>query len=321
MTDEEMPAAYFTLVAAPLHEMHSRQLRLNIDLNERTWEALHVRGGRDATGVVQVEESREGGLHVIEALLPLEELGVKPGADVEIALPIFYDTPEGWHINPSYYTGRRSQGNFLRSSRRYRTVARLRLAERASPPRRVDFSAHGPSPLAVFAVDEEPFTGEWSSAVRLTDERFTAELTIPWSDIERFGLDRNALVVNFDPSPPTDDNIQELQRFDAQSRTFHLDDSPLEARRYNVRLHFAELDEEVGPGDRVFDVSLQGETVLEGLDVLVEAGEHRRALVREFRDVEAKRALEVAFTPRTGELTQTSAPILSGLEIEEEVLP
>ncbi len=305
MTEEEMPN-HFTLVAASLDDLR-RHMRLKIDLDERAWEVI----GEDAKKAVQVEESREEGLHVIEALLPLEDLNLEPGAGVEIALPIFYAWPARLH--------RPREGGFFRNPRLNRSSARLRLAEQASEPRRVVFSTPGRNcPLAYFAVEEEPITGEWSSAVHLTDERFTAELTIPWSDIECFGLDRNELLVNFAPSPPTDDNIEDLQRFDEQSRTFHLDDAPVEARRYTVRLHFAELDERVGPGERVFDVALQGETVLEALDVVAEAGGHRRALVREFRGVEATRLLELTFNPQGDEVTQTSAPILAGFEIEEE---
>ena len=210
------------------------------------------------------------------------------------------------------------QGNLLVHPQLSRNTPRLRLAERASAPRRIAFSSLVGVPWAFFAVSEAPFPGEWTSAVRRTNESFTAELVIPWSDIERFGLERDELMLNFDPSPTPDDNIQAIQRFDGQARTFHLGDSPPERRLYTVRLHFAELDERVGPGDRVFDVSLQRETVLEDLDVVEAAGGHRRALMREFRGVPAERMLEVTLIPQTDELTETSAPILAGLEILEE---
>jgi outer membrane protein assembly factor BamB len=52
--------------------------------------------------------------------------------------------------------------------------------------------------------------------------------------------------------------------------------------RYTVRLMFAE-PEDLPPGHRVFDVRLQGKTVLQRLDVTAAAGGSRRALVREFR--------------------------------------
>ena len=315
MTNGKMPPR-ITFVAARPDNMGGDKMRLRIELDEQTWEAIYVRdGGQDVPDVVQVDESRAGELHVIEALMPFEELGIEPGAGAEIALPVFYEPVEDW---ASYYVTRAAQGNFFGKPHRHRCVARLRLAKRASAPRRVGFSSPASLPVAFFAVGEEPFTGEWTSTVRVTKESFTAELAIPWSDIERFGLDRDALMLNFDPSPTPDDNFEAIQRFDGQARTFRLDDSPPERRLYTVRLHFAELDERVGPGDRVFDVSLQGETALEDLDVLAEASGHRRALVREFRGVPAERMLEITFSPQAEELTETSAPILAGLDIVEE---
>ncbi len=85
-----------------------------------------------------------------------------------------------------------------------------------------------------------------------------------------------------------------------------------EPRRYRVRLHFAELDD-AATGPRVFDVKLQGEPVLEGLDVAAEAGARNAALVREF-EVEATEALRVEFIGRGGE--GTPGPILSAIEVE-----
>src|SRR5262249_12603283 len=55
-------------------------------------------------------------------------------------------------------------------------------------------------------------------------------------------------------------------------------------RRFTVRLHFAELEVERA-GERVFDVALQGQTVLKGFDILKEAGGHNRWLMKEFKGV------------------------------------
>jgi outer membrane protein assembly factor BamB len=77
---------------------------------------------------------------------------------------------------------------------------------------------------------------------------------------------------------------------------------------YRVRLHFAEL-EEVGPGERTFDVVVAGETVDEGLDVVREAGEPNTAVVKQFQTAAKAGTLSISLLPRTG------APILSGLEI------
>ncbi|MBC8350769.1 MAG: PQQ-binding-like beta-propeller repeat protein [Planctomycetes bacterium] len=53
---------------------------------------------------------------------------------------------------------------------------------------------------------------------------------------------------------------------------------------YAVKLHFAQI-EDCGPGEAVFDIKLQGETVAEKVDVIDETGAVSRALVRTFEDV------------------------------------
>ena len=83
------------------------------------------------------------------------------------------------------------------------------------------------------------------------------------------------------------------------------------ARRYTVRLVFAEPDD-LKPGDRVFDVSLQGSAVLTGFDVVGQAGARNRAVVREFPGVTADKELTIGLKATTGK------PILSGVEIVAE---
>ena len=85
-----------------------------------------------------------------------------------------------------------------------------------------------------------------------------------------------------------------------------------EPKSYKVRLHFAEL-ENLKPGQRVFDVKLQDEVVLVGLDIVKEAGASNTALVKEFRDIQGEEAIKLEFVPRT-----ERAPIISALEIYEE---
>lgn len=56
---------------------------------------------------------------------------------------------------------------------------------------------------------------------------------------------------------------------------------------YTVRLFFAEPNDSVKRGDRVFDVQLQGRTVLSDFDVVAEAGGPRIGVVKEFTNVRA----------------------------------
>jgi outer membrane protein assembly factor BamB len=87
---------------------------------------------------------------------------------------------------------------------------------------------------------------------------------------------------------------------------------PAEPKRYTVTLHFAEL-EPASSGARVFDVKLQGQTAVEGLDVAHDAGAPLRAVVRTVEGVEATDTLTVELVPRSG-----LPPMLSALEIRQE---
>ncbi len=81
-----------------------------------------------------------------------------------------------------------------------------------------------------------------------------------------------------------------------------------ETRRYDVRLTFVE-PLPLKPGERVFRVLLEGRPVLERFDVVEAAGGPGLPVVREFKDVEVKGALDIALQSVTG------APLLSGVEI------
>jgi beta-galactosidase len=81
--------------------------------------------------------------------------------------------------------------------------------------------------------------------------------------------------------------------------------------QYQVKLHFMEPDE-VGVGKRVFDVSLQGKTVLRELDVARVAGGSRKAIVREFSVAVSDQNLRIELAPK-GE----RSAVISGVEWHE----
>ena len=83
-------------------------------------------------------------------------------------------------------------------------------------------------------------------------------------------------------------------------------------RTYRVVLHLAELDD-VKPGDRVFDVKLQGKVVATELDVAHEAGGRLTALTKEFHGIRAAGTMTLEVVKR-GDLP----PILNGLEVLAE---
>ncbi len=85
-------------------------------------------------------------------------------------------------------------------------------------------------------------------------------------------------------------------------------------RSYTVRLTFVEPDH-LSAGQRVFDVGLQGQTALRGLDVAREAGGPGRGLVKEFKGVKVVKDLMVTLTP-TG--PAENGPVLCGIEAVQE---
>jgi hypothetical protein len=93
---------------------------------------------------------------------------------------------------------------------------------------------------------------------------------------------------------------------------FTIEISDDQEREYTVRLHFAEV-EDLRPGSRVFDVKLQGRTVISRLDIAKEAGAANRALVKEIRGVAATGTMVIELGAVAG-----SAPLLCALEVVEE---
>ncbi len=77
---------------------------------------------------------------------------------------------------------------------------------------------------------------------------------------------------------------------------------------YNVTLFFAE-PEDISAGERIFDVSVQGEKVLENFDIVREAGGSRRVLRKEFRGVKVTGSLNIEFSENM------YSTVISGIEI------
>ena len=86
-------------------------------------------------------------------------------------------------------------------------------------------------------------------------------------------------------------------------------------RDYTVRLHFAELTAGVEPGQRVFDVLIDGKEVLKGFDIVAAAGGSFRGTSQEF--------IVRAAGPMTIELRRSDGadlgPLINGLEVAARV--
>ena len=86
----------------------------------------------------------------------------------------------------------------------------------------------------------------------------------------------------------------------------------LASRPFTVRLFFAE-PESLRPGQRVFNVKLQGKEVVHGLDVVGRAAGPNRGLVCELKGVTIEEALVVEFVSLT-----EKPPLISGIELVAE---
>jgi len=83
--------------------------------------------------------------------------------------------------------------------------------------------------------------------------------------------------------------------------------------RYTVRLGFAEIEDRK-PGERIFDIALQGQPVQKNFDIARLAGGARKALIKEFNGVEVTDNLVIELTPAPS----SHPPILQTIEIIKE---
>jgi len=68
----------------------------------------------------------------------------------------------------------------------------------------------------------------------------------------------------------------------------------------------------IAPGQRVFDVLLQGQPVLKSFDIVRAAGAVNRGVVKEFKNVQLAPQLEVRLQKSAA---STLGPALSGVEL------
>ena len=82
-----------------------------------------------------------------------------------------------------------------------------------------------------------------------------------------------------------------------------------ESANYTVVVHFAET-EAPAPGQRVFDVRIQGKDAITGLDVAAAASGADRAWSREFCEVAAEGTLTIELVPVRGR-----PPVICAVEV------
>ncbi|MBI2438056.1 MAG: hypothetical protein HYV36_04485, partial [Lentisphaerae bacterium] len=165
----------------------------------------------------------------------------------------------------------------------------------------------------------------WESAGVADTNGWTLEMAIPWATLEKAGLKKEQLAVNFlmnDPGLGTEaltylgmggyDNCSNFTPLGLGAPV------PVAPRAFTVRLHFAEPDANAQPGERVFDVKLQGQTVLKSFDIVKASGAPRTALIKEFKGIKAAGELALEFVPLATRLTPANVPVINAMELWEE---
>ncbi len=169
------------------------------------------------------------------------------------------------------------------------------------------------------------WNGEWQSASAEGAEGWAAELSVPLETIRSAELNPDSLRVNVFAFNKTGVGPEMVQLVAPgtygwgkcayfKSLVF---DQPAETAptTYDVTLHFADL-QNIEPGQGVFDIVLQGQTVAEGFDVAAQAGGSLTALAQTFEGIEASDRLTVEMVP-VGEVGDGGWPMLNGIEVHE----
>jgi hypothetical protein len=86
------------------------------------------------------------------------------------------------------------------------------------------------------------------------------------------------------------------------------------ASSYDVRLGFRAPVGDV-PGQRVFDLKLQGNTVRENCDIALLAEGLDKAVVLEFSDIPVSSLLTLELVPQASQPTNATAPVINSIEI------
>ncbi len=142
------------------------------------------------------------------------------------------------------------------------------------------------------------------------------ELAIPWRALESLGLDRENLRLSPNPVSFFGRKPHDITRnFSHTAFVIRPVASAPASARYTVRLHFCELDG-AAPGERTFDVLLNGKPAITGLDIAREAGP-MKALVKEFRGVTCAASLDIELRGKPNAPGKT-APLLSAIEVIRE---
>ena len=173
-------------------------------------------------------------------------------------------------------------------------------------------------------LESSDWNGDWQSSAAFDDKAFVTEMAIPWTTLDDVGLNRNKLAINVMMNR-TAKMGEALTYLGSKGRTRCSNFTPLglnvvpkvAPRRFQVKLHFAELHD-ANAGQREFAVILNGNAVLENLDVRRESANANTAVIRKFSNVVCAESLIVEFPTNVSTNDLDRLPILCAIEVREE---
>ena len=183
-------------------------------------------------------------------------------------------------------------------------------------------SVGGPSPdIPVYVEAESPQLFRYHMSHLERDTAATAGGALNWvaaSGVE----DLTAITIRPFLLPAGDAADDEVKAFERHAGTDQFPPASAIALgsrgipwRYSVRLHFAE-PRDLEPGERVFDVFVQGNKVLERFDIVKATGGRWKAVAVELNGIEVKTDLRIELKPSRPGLSR--GPLLCGIELLAE---
>ncbi len=309
-------AESYRLVVAPDVTLGSKKYRSRLD------DYRKATSGQALDAQIGATRTTDG--YVIEICLPWKNLQTPPENGSTFGLQLLVNDSDKKGQKSSFQARWHPAGNPTVDPLAYQV---FRLADVPSAPlvfqrseKRDSAGLHSATPPLPFPVvlpplgaegEDTQFSGIWTSAVTADPSAFVAELAIPWKTLADAGFDQNQLMVYFNYRRPLSSPPELGKGFE---RLMLVPPAMTRPRSVAVRLHFAELEDAL-PGQRVFDVQLQGQTVLEDFDIVAATGGKNRALVKQFDDIVTSDAVRVELIPKTERVTELTAPVLSGIEI------
>jgi hypothetical protein len=275
---------------------------------------------------IAVSKKTETG-YCLEALLPWSNVNIKPATGKEIGVQAFINdadfvkkTPGDWFRvswNPLGHPDlKRTALHRIILSDAAEAPVSFTISDKENASKR--FPVMKPLPWPVPKVDagrsgeNADWNGKWTASTSTASNRFTAEMAIPWSTLNELGFKKDRLKVNVTMNGPIglppDFSWKVEDKF---TPLLFQDTAQSSERRYNVRLHFAELVDGVDAGDRVFDIRIQDKVVKKNFDIVQTAGGVRIACTVDLQNIRAEDLITLSFVQK-GALP----PILNALELK-----